>query len=70
MEVPGFTTLTLRVCNASPERAAPMGGIKHKHRLPGYGLPTGVQHDLRDEGIIWDHHGNSPEQGFQVVGQL
>ena len=29
-----------------------------------------IQHDLRDEGVVWHHHGTRPEQGFQVVRQL
>jgi hypothetical protein len=32
--------------------------------------PTGIQHDLRNEGIVRHHHGYSPEEGLEVVRQL
>ena len=32
--------------------------------------PTGVQHDLRNEGIVRHHHSHSPEEGLEVVRQL
>lgn len=33
-------------------------------------VATGVEHDLSNHGIVWDHHGHSTEQSLEVVWQL
>ena len=44
------------------------------HYLPGKGArllePIGVQRNLSDHRVVRDHHGDRPEQRFQVIRQL
>mmetsp|Transcript_1346 Transcript_1346/g.3903 ORF Transcript_1346/g.3903 Transcript_1346/m.3903 type:complete len:212 (+) Transcript_1346:7788-8423(+) len=44
----------------------------HRLHCQEFGIPEseGVQNNLADERVVWDHHGARPEQCLQVVRQL
>ena len=47
-----------------------VGGHQLARQVAGLQVAGGVEHDLRDHGVVGHHHGDGAEQRLQVVGQL